>query len=594
MKRLRINITQKFVIYLMVISIIPLLAVGIRSYTVSDAILQEEAIRFSTSIVTHHRDYLDLELEQIGSLIANISGVEEITNTLGDEEVAEDTFTNLVTQARIGYILNGYSNFHGSVSTHIFTVNGAHYHAGDTLDVSNIRTDVRDDIFAKAIASDQIILWSGVEDNVNGNSVYEKVLTVAKAVTRVNPDTLQSEPVALFLVNVRLDEIYTHFSHADLGEGAYMMAIDAENRIIYHPDLAYIGDSLDEINADLADLLTEDTGQITTVINGEEMFVSYTRSSLSGWVTLSFIPLDTLAAKTAVIRNNMLVILLISFLVVGAFAWRYNRDVVLPIREITRHFQQLQAGSLDENTRMAPYGNDEIGELVQWFNAFMDTFAAQHEAEAQIEASLREKEALLQEVHHRVKNNLQIISSLLHLQSSRIDDSKITAVFQDSQNRIRSMSLIHEKLYRSQDFTRIDLGEYVQMLTAYLVRSYQINVGLIALEVETDEVYLSIDTAVPCGLLLNELISNALKHAFPSGRQGKIFILLHAEDRKVTLIVGDNGVGIPDIQMVDNEDTLGFQLIETLAQQIGANIQMEVDHGTKFIITFDIPAENDN
>ena len=592
MKRFRINITQKFVIYMIAISIIPLVAVGMRSYAVSDAILQEEAARFSAAAVIHHRDYLDLQLEQIESLIANISGVEEITNALDDEEAAGDAFTNLATQARIGYILNGYSNLRGLVSIDIFAVNGTHYHVGDTLDVSNIRTEVLDDIFARAVASDEIVLWSGVEENVNTNSAYERVLTAAKAIRRANPESMQSEPVALFLVNVQLDEVYDYFNQTNLGKGAYMMAVDGQNRIIYHPDLAYIGGSLDEVNADLADLLTEDTGQTTTMINGEDVFVSYARSSLSGWVTLSFIPLDTLTAKTAVIRNNTFVVLLLSFLVVGVFSWLYNRDVVLPIREITHRFQQFQDGSLDWDTRMTPSGNDEISELVQWFNAFMDTFVAQREAEVQIETSLREKEALLQEVHHRVKNNLQIISSLLNLQSSRADDPEITAVFQDSENRIRSMSLIHEKLYRSQDFARIELGEYVRKLTAHLVRSYQTDVGLIALEVETDEVYLGIDTAIPCGLLLNELISNALKHAFPNGRTGKIVILLQAKDRRATLIIRDNGVGIPDTQMVNSKGTLGFQLIETLAQQIKADIQMEVEYGTKFTILFDIPAEN--
>ncbi len=128
MKQLSINITQKFVLYLIAISIVPLVVVGINSYSVSDAILQEEAARFSAASVIHHSDYLDLQLEQIGNLIANMSGVEEITNALNNEGAAGNTYTNLATQADIGYILNGYSSLCGLVSIDIFAVNGAHYH----------------------------------------------------------------------------------------------------------------------------------------------------------------------------------------------------------------------------------------------------------------------------------------------------------------------------------------------------------------------------------------------------------------------------------------------------------------------------------
>ena len=590
MKRPHINITQKFVIYLIVISIIPLLVVGMSSYAVSDAILQEEAARYSSAVVADQRDYLELQLEQIESLIANVTGVEEIINVLGNEDLAQDSYTNLATQARIGYILNGYSNLRGLVSIDIFTVGETHYHVGDTLDVSNIRTDVRDEILAKTISSEQIVLWNGIEDNVNANSAYEKVLTAAKVITKVNPDTLKSEPVALFLVNIRLDDIYEHLSRLDLGEGSHMVVLDTKDRIIYHPNRAYIGLPLANLDEDVGGFLVEDVGEFVATVNGQKVFVSYARLAISDWVVLSLIPLDTLSAKTAVIRNNTLTILFISFLFVAVFSWFYNRDVVLPIRKITYRFQQLQSGSPESDMRMEPHGNDEIGELVQWFNAFIDTLSARREAELQIGASLREKEALLQEIHHRVKNNLQVVSSLLNLQASRTNDPEITAVFKDSQNRIQSMSLIHEKLYRSNDFSRVNLGEYVRNLTTYLVRSYRTDTGLVNVDVNTDEVYIGIETAVPCGLLLNELISNALKHAFPEGRTGKITILLQTEDRQVTLVVSDDGVGLSDEEAA-NGGTLGFQLIKTLVKQIDAVMKIETDQGSRFTITFDLPPE---
>jgi two-component sensor histidine kinase len=176
------------------------------------------------------------------------------------------------------------------------------------------------------------------------------------------------------------------------------------------------------------------------------------------------------------------------------------------------------------------------------------------------------------------------------LQASRTHDPEITAVFKDSQNRIQSMSLIHEKLYRSKDISRVNLGEYVRNLTTYLVRSYRTDTGLVNVEIDTDEVYIGIETAVPCGLLLNELISNALKHAFPDGRNGKITILLQADDKQVTLIVSDNGVGLSDEEAA-NGGTLGFQLINTLVKQMDAVMKMETIQGSKFMITFDLPPE---
>jgi two-component sensor histidine kinase len=591
MKHPRINITQKFVFYLMIISIIPLLIVGMSSFVVSDAILQKEASQYSSAVVANQRDYIELQLEQIEGLMANISSVEEITNVLGDEAMEEDAYNSLATQAQIGYILNGYSNLRGLVSIDIFSVGGTHYHVGDTLDVANIRTDVRNDILKRTAASDQIVLWSGIEDNVNVNSAYDKVLTAAQVLHKFNPDTLQSEAIALFLVNMRLDEMSEHLDHIDLGVGSYLMVIDAQDRIIYHPDDMFVGESITNFDMDISDLFTEDVGEFITTVNGQKVFVSYARLNISDWVVFSLIPLETLTAKTAVIRNNTLVILLVSFLVVGMFAWLYNRDVVQPIRKITSHFQALEKGSSDLDVRMEPHGSDEIGELVQWFNAFITTLAARREAELQIEASLREKEALLQEVHHRVKNNLQVVSSLLSLQGSRFDDPEVTAVFKDSQNRIQSMSLIHEKLYRSKDFSRINLGEYVHNLTTFLVRSYRLDTSLVDVAIDTDEIYISIDTAIPIGLLLNEIISNALKHAFPDGQNGKITILLHKEARLGMLIVRDNGIGIPNTQLADNTGTLGFQLIRTLIKQINADMEIDTENGTKFCIKFDLSTE---
>ncbi len=208
--------------------------------------------------------------------------------------------------------------------------------------------------------------------------------------------------------------------------------------------------------------------------------------------------------------------------------------------------------------------------------------------EEQIKASLHEKQVLLQEIHHRVKNNLQIISSLLSLQSATVQAPEVLRSFFDSQHRIRSMALIHEKLYRSENLTQIDFADYIRDLTAYLWRAHSATERGIGLNVQAEDVLIKIDTAVPCGLILNELISNALKHAFPEGRTGYINIELKQENQRLCLVVGDNGVGLPDNFDFNRTGSLGLQLVATLVSQLDGVLEQISNHGTHFRITFSI------
>jgi PAS domain S-box-containing protein len=213
----------------------------------------------------------------------------------------------------------------------------------------------------------------------------------------------------------------------------------------------------------------------------------------------------------------------------------------------------------------------------------------QKQAEEQIKASLREKEVLLKEIHHRVKNNLQIISSLLNLQADYIKDSQALAIFKESQDRVRSMALIHEKLYQSKDLARVDFSEYIRSLAANLFRSYKANSDAIALEINVEDVSLGIDAAIPCGLIINELVSNSLKHAFPSGSQGRINIDLKLDrEEKFTLVVGDDGVGFPEGFDFRNTESLGLQLVNALAEQLDGNIELSNGNGSQFRINFTV------
>ncbi|WP_424357165.1 histidine kinase dimerization/phosphoacceptor domain -containing protein [Methanocella sp. MCL-LM] len=229
---------------------------------------------------------------------------------------------------------------------------------------------------------------------------------------------------------------------------------------------------------------------------------------------------------------------------------------------------------------------DNIGTIV-----LLHDITKERESDEKIKASLREKEVLLKEIHHRVKNNLQIISSLLNLQSGYIKDKQSLGMFKESQNRVRSMALIHEKLYQSKDIARIDFAEYIKNLTGNLIRSYGTG-GPVRLKIDADAVSLGIDTAIPCGLIINELVTNALKYAFPDNRIGEIRIELaeiegeNGENSHYRLVIADNGVGLPEGVEIRKTSSLGLQIVTTLTDQIRGHIEVKRENGTAFIITF--------
>lgn len=209
------------------------------------------------------------------------------------------------------------------------------------------------------------------------------------------------------------------------------------------------------------------------------------------------------------------------------------------------------------------------------------------QVEEKIRASLREKEVLLKEVHHRVKNNLQIVDGLLKMQCRRIQDPQISAVLRDSQSRIASIALVHEKLYRSADLANIDFAQYVRDLTVHLLESYNVNSQVIKLHTQATGVFFDIETAIPCGLIINELVSNALKYAFPEARSGDIWIELQTnDDSSLTLRVRDNGVGLPSDFDITNTRSLGMTLIQGLVEQLEGSLSIESTLGCDFRIVF--------
>jgi len=239
-----------------------------------------------------------------------------------------------------------------------------------------------------------------------------------------------------------------------------------------------------------------------------------------------------------------------------------------------------------QHTELLKYGEHLEEQVEQRTVELQREIIERKRMERRIRASLKEKEVLLKEVHHRVKNNMQVIISMLNLQSGCIDDEQAIEAFRKSQNRIRTMALVHEKLYQTKDLARIDFAEYIRDLTNYLLSAYGPGAGAIALKINIEDISLSMDTALPCGMILNELITNSIKHAFPGGRGGEIFIELRSDSDNLILTVGDNGAGIPEDLDLPNAESLGLQLIDSFVEQLEGSVELNRKDGTELRITF--------
>jgi two-component sensor histidine kinase len=243
-----------------------------------------------------------------------------------------------------------------------------------------------------------------------------------------------------------------------------------------------------------------------------------------------------------------------------------ERDIII--------FREIHERKVNEPTD----GNSGINQKL------IAEIAIRMDSEKQLIKTVGEKEVLLREVHHRVKNNLQIIISLLNLQSRYMKDETTLSAFRDSQNRIKAMALVHEKLYLSTDISRINLDDYIRFLGNNLFQFFGVKGKGITLTMDIRDISLAMDTATPIGLIINELISNSLKHAFPKGRRGEISITIKRENNSLTILFADTGVGIPQDSDWQNAKSLGLRLVTSLVEQLQGTIELDRTAGTAFKI----------
>lgn len=244
------------------------------------------------------------------------------------------------------------------------------------------------------------------------------------------------------------------------------------------------------------------------------------------------------------------------------------------LRSSSEALCEIEQNKLDEAERMR--------------RALLSILEDEKLAKKKIKASLQEKEVLLREIHHRVKNNLQIVSSLLQLQAGYATDEQTVRMFNESQLQIRTMALVHEKLYRNEDMSMVDFGDFVKSITENLFQFYPNSLGRIRFTVEIENIFMSIDKAIPCGMIINELISNSFKYGFPGESTGEIGIrLISGAQKGFELTVYDTGIGIPAHVDYRHTETLGLHLVTILTEdQLQGQIELDKSDGTKFRIQF--------
>lgn len=267
---------------------------------------------------------------------------------------------------------------------------------------------------------------------------------------------------------------------------------------------------------------------------------------------------------------------------------RCNREGYESVALIPLKTSVMRIGLIQINDSRKNYFRPEHISFLEKSANYLSIALSHIHTQEKITFDLKEKEVLLREIHHRVKNNMQLITSLLHLQSLKITNEETRKIFQDSQQRIRAMSYIHETLYRSEQVGMIDFKDFIQKMVTVLYRAYGLNSDRIQCEIVVDAIHLFVDDITPVALIINELLTNSYKHAFPDGRPGKIEICIHQEKSTfVKLTVRDNGIGLPAHKMLKNNNTLGLQLLYDLAEgQLGGSLTINRSNGTEIIVSF--------
>lgn len=414
------------------------------------------------------------------------------------------------------------------------------------------------------------------------NTMSEAIMNEfqTKGTTIARNLAVQSDDLILTENSLQLQRLITNTKNSE-HEIEYIFITSPDNKVISHTFKD--GFPIDLLNGNK--LKNNFSDNIVSLKSDNKIILDFAYPVMKGEIATVRVGMSADHITTIIDETIFQTIEIILFIMVSGIisAFIMSDYMVKPVKKLRSAAIEIGKGHLD--TRISVKSNDEIGELGLSFNKMAEDLKISNE---KIISSLQEKEVLLREIHHRVKNNMQIISSLLNLQIDSVKDTHLSQALMESQNRITSMALIHEKLYRSSDLMLINFKEYVNDLAVGLFQAYGVNMGNIKLNINVEEISMDIDHAIPAGLIINELITNSIKYAFPEDRKGMIYInsrLLN--DKQVEIVIGDNGIGIPEDLDLRNTRTLGLHLVTTLVEnQLHGKIDLYTNKGSEFGIQF--------
>lgn len=368
-----------------------------------------------------------------------------------------------------------------------------------------------------------------------------------------------------------------------LGSDSWVAILDQNGTLIAHTDRALVYQHSNiRNNPGVKKGLAGKPGVIRYDESGKPLLAIVSIIPETSWPVVITQSLNEAFTPLVYARNFFIGGIIVALFLAISFAIWSLRQIVGPLSELANQANQVACGNYETQWPLGRYR--EFNLLAEDFNIMANAVQFR---EIELKEALSEKEILLKEVHHRVKNNFQVISSLLRLQSDTIQDPKLYNLFKETRHRIRSMSLVHERLYASTGLTRIDFYEYVETLVKALFQSYGIQSDqFITYQIEMKDIQFGIDHTIACGMIINELVSNALKYAFVGRETGNILIRVKKSDNLYQLVVKDDGVGMPVLIELKEAETLGLQLVVTLVDELHGSITVNRDCGTEFIVEF--------
>jgi len=394
-KKPRLNITAKLVGYLLVAGVVPLLVFGIAAFQIAREIVITQAGEYNQRLISDTSIYLRLYRNQVEDLAANIVGNEAIARALRDADIgAASSYESLNTKAQIGYILNGFVRVKGLVSLDLFSLKGAHFHVGETLNVSGVKPDAVQRMIRETSASNNAVVWRGIEDNINSASPQKKVITVTRLIKYFSPEAGTTANVGLLIINLNDDIMREYFSAETAQGGLRLMLIDQQGRFMYHPDSAFLGIPMSP------ELLQRVRGENTTnqlrLDNQDVILTTRPLPEINSQLIL-VMPLEMHTAAVNRLATAAAFLLFVGLIGIGVLAHFFARTVVTPLRAVSQRFQQLKDNpDVSPPPLPVPEKHDEISSLIQGFNGYLENLQLQRAVAFELQKT---EQSLLESAH---------------------------------------------------------------------------------------------------------------------------------------------------------------------------------------------------